>query len=954
MTILLILGLIVVCAKLWHDVGRLRERQTALEDNLSLRTWHAEEQVPWSEPEPVRTAAVIVSSKPLVEEGVEIVEPAAVEAPAETEPAAGPELEAEEPEKPRLSFEDLFGRKLPIWAGGITLAVAGLLIVKYSIEAGLLSPLVRVILGGAFGVGLIAAAEAALRGDLVVRDARIRQSLAGAGIATLYATILVAANVYHLIGPLTAFAGMALVTVLAGGLSLRFGAPSAVLGLIGGLTAPALVGSEAPDVPLLASYLALTVGGLCALSRDQRWLWLGASALIGGFGWGLALLLGGALDAGESISLGMFILLLGVGFPLLLLAERGAIIRLAAGLIGCTQMAALVAVGGFAPLHWALFGLISAAMIWLSRREAGLRHLPNAGLAIALLLAGAWTDPAEPLLAMVLGGIALIYGVPAMLRLWQDKGSVIEAIHVAAIAAAILLIPMFHFYLSTDLGDNAFAALALLGAAVAGSAAALGWRSPARKDDTRFALLVATACGLLVVAGTLALPHWAIAPWAALVAGAVLLFARRADDPRLEPIAWGYAAVMLFLLLSGLKPDEGQRAVGWGPTPDLGHAVRWLVPSAIALLFARRARSVHSGAVGQPLAVTLLYVAAAQLVSPELLPLGPALLLALLGSLARPTSLPAIIAAFALVIAWATLPFAHWLLPAIASLGGDPYLAGDLPNMIDSVSRLLIPALAIAVVVRRAELSRAMREVGIVSWVILITVSAHIFFKQLHSVDSLPRFVELGLAERTLWEALLSGAALLAWRVGARWTAMGLAAASLAHFAWYTLVLHNPLWAAQSAGLWLIPAYGIALAILHFAGHAGLPPALDRARDWGKILLIPLLAISLLRQIFAGPMLSAGSVGSVEDILRSVLGALIAIGYLQWGIRRGARDWRIASLVLMLATVAKVFLLDAGGLDGLLRVASFAALGFSLIGLGWLYSRYLPDPANGVRRAAAL
>ena len=101
-------------------------------------------------------------------------------------------------------------------------------------------------------------------------------------------------------------------------------------------------------------------------------------------------------------------------------------------------------------------------------------------------------------------------------------------------------------------------------------------------------------------------------------------------------------------------------------------------------------------------------------------------------------------------------------------------------------------------------------------------------------------------------------------------------------------------------------------------------------------------------------MLSSGAVGSVEDILRSVLGALIAIAYLQWGIRRGARDWRIASLVLMLATVAKVFLLDAGGLDGLLRVASFAALGFSLIGLGWLYSRYLPDSAaNGVRRSPA-
>jgi uncharacterized membrane protein len=50
-------------------------------------------------------------------------------------------------------------------------------------------------------------------------------------------------------------------------------------------------------------------------------------------------------------------------------------------------------------------------------------------------------------------------------------------------------------------------------------------------------------------------------------------------------------------------------------------------------------------------------------------------------------------------------------------------------------------------------------------------------------------------------------------------------------------------------------------------------------------------------------------------------------------------------LVLMLGAVGKVFLFDAAGLDGLLRIASFAALGFSLIGVGWLYSRYLPDAA---------
>jgi uncharacterized membrane protein len=78
-----------------------------------------------------------------------------------------------------------------------------------------------------------------------------------------------------------------------------------------------------------------------------------------------------------------------------------------------------------------------------------------------------------------------------------------------------------------------------------------------------------------------------------------------------------------------------------------------------------------------------------------------------------------------------------------------------------------------------------------------------------------------------------------------------------------------------------------------------------------------------------------------------VLGIALGIGFLVWGIRKGLRDWRIASLTLMLAAAGKVFLFDASGLEGLLRIGSFLALGFSLIGIGWLYSRYLKPDATG-------
>jgi len=111
--------------------------------------------------------------------------------------------------------------------------------------------------------------------------------------------------------------------------------------------------------------------------------------------------------------------------------------------------------------------------------------------------------------------------------------------------------------------------------------------------------------------------------------------------------------------------------------------------------------------------------------------------------------------------------------------------------------------------------------------------------------------------------------------------------------------------------------------------------------DIVQMVLLALFVFSELRQAFHGTLLVSPGLPMAEDILRSILAIALAIGFLLWGIARKQRDWRIASLVLMLGAVAKVFLFDASGLEGITRIASFVALGFSLIGIGWLYSRYL-------------
>jgi len=116
---------------------------------------------------------------------------------------------------------------------------------------------------------------------------------------------------------------------------------------------------------------------------------------------------------------------------------------------------------------------------------------------------------------------------------------------------------------------------------------------------------------------------------------------------------------------------------------------------------------------------------------------------------------------------------------------------------------------------------------------------------------------------------------------------------------------------------------------------------IDRVLQPLLMVMVALLTWASLRQLFHGSLLTDPGVSQPEDILRSIIGIVLAIGYLLWGIHKNRHNWRIASLVLMLAAVAKVFLFDANGLEGLLRIASFVALGFSLIGIGWLYSRQL-------------
>ena len=88
-----------------------------------------------------------------------------------------------------------------------------------------------------------------------------------------------------LIGSGTASAAMIAVTAAALVLSLRHGAPTAVMGLVGGFLTPLLVGNpDASAVPLLA-YLALLDVAIFAIAWRRGWTWLAAAGVLLSFVW---------------------------------------------------------------------------------------------------------------------------------------------------------------------------------------------------------------------------------------------------------------------------------------------------------------------------------------------------------------------------------------------------------------------------------------------------------------------------------------------------------------------------------------------------------------------------------------------------------------------------------------------------------------------------------------------
>ncbi len=175
-----------------------------------------------------------------------------------------------------------------VWLGGLSIGLAGIFLVRYSIEQGWLGPTARVLLGMITGLALHALAEWLRRRAERHYDAVA--ALAGGASLTLYAAVLAALHLYQLWPPVVVFVLLALISLGTMLLALRHGPILAVLGILGAYAVPALLGGDAEQlITVLVYSLSVALAGFLLMRYVYRpWLWWGtvAGAL---FWWWVAL-----------------------------------------------------------------------------------------------------------------------------------------------------------------------------------------------------------------------------------------------------------------------------------------------------------------------------------------------------------------------------------------------------------------------------------------------------------------------------------------------------------------------------------------------------------------------------------------------------------------------------------------------------------------------------------------
>ncbi len=333
----------------------------------------------------------------------------------ETVGGAIPETPAAPAAQAGPGFEERLGTRWVVWVGGLTLALGGVFLVKYSIEAGLLGPKVRVLLGGLFALGLLAVGEVARRKESLLSldqlpKANIPAILTASGTAVAFATVYASYALYGFLSPPVAFVSLGAVALGTLAAALLHGRTLAGLGVVGAFVTPVLVSSDKPDYWALYIYIAIVTAAAFGLARIRLWRWLAVTTIAFGAVWMLfdiarADTLGPhAFDI--IASFGLAALLVVAGFMFGPSAEQGRVepvssVSLGVFLFGATT---LVLTNNHADAAMIVFALLVAATFAIAWRAESATGTIGAAAVLVFAVFAEWAIRANPDLAVVPGG----------------------------------------------------------------------------------------------------------------------------------------------------------------------------------------------------------------------------------------------------------------------------------------------------------------------------------------------------------------------------------------------------------------------------------------------------------------------------------------------------------------------------------------------------------------------
>ncbi len=663
--------------------------------------------------------------------------------------------------------------------------------------------------------------------------------------------------------------------------------PIALLGMVGGFLTPALVGSTDPSAPVLFLYLYFVLTGLLLVIRRQGWWWMSIPAVVGAFLWVCIWLLGGNFTPDDSLWLGLFLIavcatVVGISKKQLQRAPDAAMPSWRTELLAVSSILNLLTMSGSVVLlafvvEKAGFGLMEWGLF-------GCLALGGVGLAY-------WNQRVYghvPWLSMVVNAF--------MLAAWDTSDHTLLALTIAAFAALYI---------------------------------ACGVRLQSRSEQPL--------------------------PWAGLVTATSL----------------GYYLMAYYLLEGSLLRSMdffwGGMAVG------LCALGVWMIWHLYTTIPAGHPQKQHHFTCYAATATAFLSLALTIELPREFLSVAFALqLLALcwINTLVHIRALRWIVALMGGVFGFLLLPqiFLLLQLAAYGLVEAKLHLQEGVPIVDFPLFQLGLPALCFvggSILLRR--LREGQQETATikddalvhsleVAAIALVGVMGYYLTRKGFHADENVLFIQAGFFERGVITNVLYlyGLACL-WlgrryeRAAVAWSGLGLCGIALFRIVYFDLIAYNPLWAEQQVGTWpllnamLLP-YGLPILWTWLATRPRFTGALPgwRGLGQGTMLLLGFALITLsVRQWFHGDYLHDGITSTTEVYAYSVAWLLGGIGLLLAGTLQASRMLRMASLIVMLLTVGKVFLYDAAELDGLLRVASFLGLGVSLIGLSWFYTRYV-------------